>query len=302
MSNAFRPPRAAPGCAGDDRRGDRRLVQQPGQGQITGFVAELLGEVLVRAELLAVLLQALGQEIAVAALPVTLLAHRAAEQTRSQRAPRDHADAKRLRGRQNLQLDLAGEQVVVRLFADQAEEVALRGLGLRDREMPAGEVGGAEVQHLALGDKGFTRLPQFFPRRVAVDVVELVQIHVVGLQAAQRRVDRAADVQGGKLALVGPVTHGAVQLGGDDRALAADAVAGEPGADDLLGAALAGGAAVGVGRVEEVDALVEGVVHDVVGGRLVGLGAEVHGAQAEAGDGKAGPAEVRVLHGDHCRT
>ncbi len=45
----------------DDRCGDRRLVQQPGQGDVAGLVAEVVGEVLVLADLVVVLLQRLGR-------------------------------------------------------------------------------------------------------------------------------------------------------------------------------------------------------------------------------------------------
>ena len=90
----------------------------------------------------------------------------------------------------------------------------------------------------------------------------------------------------------------AVDLGGQHGLLAALAALGEPGAEHLLGAALAGVEAVDVGGVEEVDPLGERAVHDRVRVGLLGLPAEVHGAEAEAGDGQAAAAEVRVLHGN----
>ena len=45
------------------------------------------------------------------------------QQATGQRAPRDHADAVVPGGREHLELDVPGEQVVVRLLADQALEV-----------------------------------------------------------------------------------------------------------------------------------------------------------------------------------
>ena len=61
------------------------------------------------------------------------LAQHAGEQPAVQRRPRDDAQAVVLRGRDHLQLDVSGEQVVDALLGDQAEEVALPGGGLRLR-------------------------------------------------------------------------------------------------------------------------------------------------------------------------
>src|SRR5262249_33516334 len=93
------------------------------------------------------------------------------------------------------------------------------------------------------------------------------------------------------------VAHLAVHLGGDDNLLAPAAALGEPATDDLFGDALAELPPVHVGGVEEIDAVFAGAVHDREAVRLRRDGTEVHGAQAEAADGQAGTAEVRVLHG-----
>ncbi len=214
-----------------------------------------------------------------------------------QRRPRDQAEAVVLGGRDDLQLDGALQQVVDRLLAGETEEVAgLRAL-LRLGDVPAGEVAGADVDDLALGDQHLHRLPDLLPGSRPVDVVHLVEVDVVGLQPPQAGIDGAPDVERGELALVGPLPHVAVQLGGEDGPLAAAAALREPAADDLFGAALVLGPAVDVGGVEEVDALLVGGVHDLVGVGLFGVRAEVHGAQAQAGDGQAGTAEVGELHG-----
>ena len=88
--------------------------------------------------------------------------------------------------------------------------------------------------------------------------MELVEVDVVGLQPAQARVERPADVERGELAGVGPVVHVAVELGRDDRPLAPAAALGEPVADDGFRGALARRSAVDVGGVEEIDALLVG--------------------------------------------
>ncbi len=134
----------------------------------------------------------------------------------------------------------------------------------------------------------FHGLPDLFPGGETVDVVHLVQVDVVGLQAFERTFHGLADVQGGEAVVIGPVAHAAVDLGGQDDLLAASAALGEPAPDDLFGDAFADLPAVDVGGVEEVDAEFEGLVHDGEGLFFGGLRAEVHGAEAEAGDLAAG--------------
>src|SRR5690606_34925296 len=86
---------------------------------------------------------------------------------------------------------------------------------------------------------------------------------------------------------------GVVDLRGEHDALPAVAGGlGEPAADDLLGASGVAGPAVDVGGVEEVDAQFQRAVHDGEAVGLAGLGAEVHGAQADRADEHAAAAEV----------
>ena len=110
--------------------------------------------------------------------------------------------------------------------------------------------------------------------------VELVEVDVVGLEAAEAGFALLDDVAAAVAAGVGVFRiHGAVHLGREDD-LVATTVPLERLARDLL--ALAEG--VDVGGVEEVDAGVEGAVDNRV--RLFGLGtpAEHHAAEAEARD------------------
>ena len=76
--------------------------------------------------------------------------------------------------------------------------VAAGGGLLRLRDVPAGEVAAARVEDLSLLDRDVDRLPDLVPRRVPVDVVELVEVDVVRLQPLQARVEGAADVQRGE--------------------------------------------------------------------------------------------------------
>src|SRR4051794_17574708 len=154
----------------DDRAGHRRLVQQPRQADQGRRGTQHVAEGLVGLDRGAVLLEAALGPLVEAALALLRLTDDAAEQAALQRAPRDHAEPVLLRGGQHLQLDVPDEQVVDGLLADQAEEVAVPGRLLRLSEVPAREVAAADVEHLALCDKGLHRLPDLVPRRAAVDV------------------------------------------------------------------------------------------------------------------------------------
>src|SRR5690606_24593712 len=95
-----------------------------------------------------------------------------------------------------------------------------------------------------------------------------------------------------KAAAVGYPLHRAIAgLGRHDPVLA---VTGHRFADDLLGAATV----VYVGGVDEVDALVPGLVDDAQGVLGAGLLAEHHAAEGEGRDLEATLAEGAVDHGE----
>ncbi len=149
-----------------------------------------------------------------------------------------------------------------------------------------------DVDDLALGDEQLHRLPDLVPGRVPVDVVHLVQVDVVGLQAAQAGLAGVADVPGREPRRVRPAVAPVEDLGGEHDLLPPLPALGEPATDDRLGLA----AAVDVGRVEEVDALFERRVHDGEAVGLVGPRAEVHRAEAQRAHPQAGSPECSVLH------
>src|ERR1700689_924955 len=140
-----------PGRTGpDDRPGHALLVQQPGKGDAARLLADLIAQVLVRLDLLAAALDPFARSPAQATAPFALLLEHPAEQPAVQRRPRNDTHAVGDGSGQDLKLDVAGHQVVDGLLADQAEEVTGRRhvVGLRD--MPAGEVGRADIEDLAL--------------------------------------------------------------------------------------------------------------------------------------------------------
>ena len=210
--------------------------------------------------------------------------------------PRDDAQSVLLRRGNDFQLDGAGEQVVDGLFADQTGVVAPGGGGLRLGDVPAGEVAAARVQDLALLDGHLDGLPDLIPRGVPVNVVELVDVDVVRLEALEAGIQCPADVESREPAVIGPVRHTAEQLGGQHRVLTALTALGKPAAEDLFGPATVLGSAIHIGSVKEVDPRLLGGIHDGVGGRHLGLRTKIHGAQAQTRDGQAGTAKMRVLH------
>src|SRR6202042_3557816 len=107
----------------DDGPGYAVLVQQPGQGDAGRLLADLIAQALVRLDFLAVALDRLPRPACQAAAPFSLLLEHSAEHAALQRRPGNHADSVVDRGRQNLELDLAGHQVVDGLLADQAKEI-----------------------------------------------------------------------------------------------------------------------------------------------------------------------------------
>src|SRR5437763_13553008 len=81
--------------------------------------------------------------------------------------------------------------------------------------------------------------------------------------------------------LIRPVTHCVVDLGCQDYLVATSPTLCEPAANDLLGDAFAFLRAVNVCRVEEVDLLLKGAIHDVEAIGLAGFRPEIHGTKAQ---------------------
>ena len=156
----------------------------------------------------------------------------------------------------------------------------------------------ADVAHLALADEVVERGEGLLDRRQRVGRVQLVEVDPVGLQPAERSLDRQPDV-----ASASPC---APQAGSGDVRLAwpnfvASTTSSRRPRERLAQERLAEAvlAAVDVGRVDEVDAGVERGVHDRVGALLaLGRGArpaEVVAAEADGGDAEAGAAEGAVV-------
>jgi hypothetical protein len=136
-----------------------------------------------------------------------------------------------------------------------ADHGQVRGVG----KLPAAEVRVAQVPDLALGNQLMQCRDGLLDRGHRIRRVQLVQIDVVGAQPPQRLGHGPPDVGPAALGPRGrPVAHVSAlvaELGGQDDLIPAPA---EDLAERALGPAAS---AVGVGRVEQGDAGVDGRVH-----------------------------------------
>ena len=151
-------------------------------------------------------------------------------------------------------------------------------------------------------DERFHGLPNLVPRTVSIDTMHLVEVDSVGLEAAEACfaiADYFSCVE--KTFLVGVglsfAIHGVENLGRENDLIPAASFFGKPVADDLLGHTFAGNLSVHIGCVEKVNAGFEGGIHDRMAVLFARIGTEVHGAETETRDTKAGAAKVGVFHG-----
>ena len=215
------------------------------------------------------------------------------EKTASDGTPGDDAEAEGLGGGEEFAFYAAIEEIVRGLLGDEAVEVeAVAGPeGLDD--LPGGEGGGANVADLAGAHEVVEGAQGLVDRDLGTRTMDLVEIDVVGLEAAETGLGLFDDVAAGVALGVGVgLVHRAVDLGGEENA-GALAVAGEGLADDFLAAA----AGVDVGGVDDVDAGVEGGVDDADGVLEFGAASEVHGPEGEGRNFDAGASEEAVVGG-----
>ena len=132
---------------------------------------------------------------------------------------------------------------------------------------------------------------------VVVPAVDLVEIDVIGSEAAQRTVDRRHDVLARQPAVVRVVAHRVEQFRRDDDGVAVGEVA-DRAAENLLGDA----ARIHVGGVEEVDAALERALEERAAGFFaqdprppvrIAVG---HGSETDPRNLEAAPPEIHILH------
>ena len=199
--------------------------------------------------------------------------------------------------RQHLALLLAIDQVVVVLHRHEPRPpVPIREVE-RLGELPGPHARRADVARLAGAHDVVERQERFLDRRLGIPAMDLIEVHVVGPETAQRAVDGGHQVFPREPAIVRIVGHRVERLGGEDRMVARAEVL-HRAAEDLFRDA----ERVHVGGIEEVDALLERPLekraaglfseHPAAPGRI----AVGHDAEAEPRDFQAGAAKIHVLH------
>ena len=118
----------------------------------------------------------------------------AGEHAAAERAPRNDAEAELLARRQNLHLDVARQNAVLRLQADQRLPTFCGDDQTRLDDLRGGPVRHADVAHLALPDEVVQRAQRFFERRRVVVAMHLIQVDVVGIEPPQAVFARFHDV------------------------------------------------------------------------------------------------------------
>ena len=216
-----------------------------------------------------------------------------------QRAPGDHPHALVSAQRQHLALFLAVEQVVVVLHGDEARPAVALGDVLGLGELPGMHRRGPDVARLAALHDIVEGLHGLFDGRRVVPAVDLIQVDVVHAEAAQAIVNAGEDGLAREAAAVRRLAPGVIDLGGHH-----DLVAASQLLERAAGELLAGAVGVAVGRVEEVDAQLNGLAEE---GPAVGLRqgpgmhaarrlAIGHAAQGEARHSESGIAQSAVFH------
>ncbi len=121
----------------------------------------------------------------------------------------------------------------------------------------------------------------------------LVEIEIVGLQAAQAVFHGAEQMLARQAEVVRPFAHGKACLGSDDQ-LVAVAVA-QPAPDNLLGDA----ARVDIGCINEISAGLDKPIHHLDALGFGALASEGHGAQAKLTYFQARAAKIAIVHGKY---
>jgi hypothetical protein len=196
------------------------------------------------------------------------------------------------RHRDQLALDAPVQEVVGRLLAHEAVQPQLLGRPQRLDHLPRGVRARADVAHLALADQVVERAQRLVDRDAALRAVDLVQVDVVGLQAAEAVLTGLHDVEAGVPPGVGVgVVHLAVDLGRQKHPVPLAALL-----ERHAGHRFRLAAPVHVRGVDEVAAGVEEPVDHPARLVLLGLPPEGHHAQAPDAHLRPGAPQRSVFH------
>jgi len=288
---------------GDDGA-NQRVVEHPVHGELAGRHATLVGALLERLGEDQGLGAELGLQHPFVAAPRPRAVRRLGvgevfprENTPCQRAVRNDADAVVPAGGQDLHLGHPVYGVVVGL-ADHWPGHA-QGLGDADQfgDAPARIVVEAPVADLSRRQQVVHGTQSLLQRRRRIVEVEVVDIDVVGVEAAEAVIDGAVQPFAPQPPHVGILAHLDHRVGDLGRQHPAVAVLADQLSDDALG----GTEGIGVGGVDEVDAGVAPCLDDPLGCVLEDLVAEHHGAEADRRNPQSAAPESPVFHAEVLR-
>ena len=185
-------------------------------------------------------------------------------------------------------LDLTLQQRILVLGRDETRPARRRPVRVGD--LPAGEVGVAEIADLALGHQIIQRAQGFIDRRIGIGLVKLIEVDPVGSQPGQAVFDGAHDPAPGSPLATLIVADPHAELGGQNDIAAALA---QRLAEEFLRLC----AAIDVGGVEKGDPRVDrGADHRI--GRLgVDPHSEIVAAETDLTDFQTGGSKAAKLHG-----
>ena len=146
----------------------------------------------------------------------------AGEQAAGERAPDEEAGLFGFEEGDDVALEVAAGDGVVGLEGVEAGEVFELGDGEGLGDLPAEPVGDADVADFALLDEGVEGAEGLFDGGDGVVAVDLVEVDVVGLEAAEAGFDGVHDVSAGGADVVAAGAGAAEDLGGDDDFIAGD--------------------------------------------------------------------------------
>src|SRR5262245_16727379 len=124
--------------------------------------------------------------------------------------------------------------------------------------------------------------------------MDVIEVDAIGLEPAEAGIDGVDHMAPGEAAVVGARSYPVANLGGDDPGLA-------PPLEDLPDYALRARLAMDIGRIEEVHALLEGIIEHAPRLRLPGRAAEHHRAERDFRNLEATYAQRAIAHLCHQR-
>ena len=216
----------------------------------------------------------------------------------AERAPDHRAHALIERERHQLCLIVPPDQRIIGLMRDVAREVVAIRHRQRLHQMPAGEVGAADVADLAGPHEIVQRGEGLLDWGQGIEAVQLEEIDMIGLQPLKGGVARIDEMPAGGADIVRPRAGAERRLGRDQHAVA-------PSLDCLAQDLLGGAVGVDVGAVKHRQACIQADIDQAAGRRDIGVApgteefafaAECPGPKTQHGHAEAGSAKSPVFH------